>query len=336
MKSEKRIAYWLFALAGYVMLVVAIGGLTRLMDAGLSITEWLPITGIFPPLTENAWKEAFLQYQQIPEFQLINYTMSLAEFQHIYWWEWAHRMLARGAGLLFIFPFLWFWGRREIPKGCMKYLLLLFALGLSQGVLGWFMVKTGLSERVDVSPIFLMVHLLVALSIFSLSLWIGFSLIGGRILLPVYQWNYSVWCAVIIVILLFYQASLGALLAGMDGGKILTDWPFMDGKLIPNEMFVLIPFWQNIFFNPVLIQFSHRLIAYILIGIVIWQFYKWRVSSAKWLLYALLGQSLLGIFTLYSSVALWLGSLHQIMAVIVFGFSLWHLWNLLHPKRMVL
>lgn len=323
MDSQKRdIALWLFIVAGAVAMMVVVGGLTRLTDSGLSITQWQPIAGIVPPLSQAAWAEAFLLYQQIPEYQLINRGMSLAEFKYIYWWEWAHRALGRVVGVIFLVPFLVFLWRRRLSWGETPALLVLFVLGAGQGVLGWYMVQSGLVDRVDVSHYRLAAHLGLALVIFVFSLWLGlrywYGKGGGT-----YQ-----GLATLIVVLVLGQSVLGALVAGLDAGKVYNDFPLMAGAWIPEGLFS--PLSGAVLDDPLSVQFIHRITAYALFLLVIWHSWTIRNSldlTAKALLTAIFAQILLGIATLIYIAPLALAAAHQIGGVVVLALATTHLYK---------
>jgi cytochrome c oxidase assembly protein subunit 15 len=333
--SDRQIAIWLFAVAGFVMLMVLVGGLTRLTDSGLSITEWAPIRGALPPFSHAAWLVEFEKYKQIPEYQLVNLGMSLAEFKFIYWWEWGHRFLGRIVGLVFFVPFVVFLLQKKITRAQLPPLLGLFALGGLQGFMGWYMVASGLTERVDVSQYRLAMHLGLALIIFASSIWLalnywrGFE--GNRKQTGRFA-SHSKWAAVIVGAVLA-QSLMGALVAGINAGKTYTDWPFMDGDIIPSGLFAMQPFWLNFFENHLTVQFDHRMIAYVLTALIGWHIYRVLQSgmggaaavSAKWLGGALALQIILGISALMLAVPISLGVAHQLGAVALLAIAVTHL-----------
>ncbi|MDB2584706.1 COX15/CtaA family protein [Alphaproteobacteria bacterium] len=336
MSQDRQIAYWLFTLAGFVVLMVLVGGLTRLTDSGLSITEWEPIRGAIPPLSDAAWQIAFEKYQQIPEFTLVNFAMTLAEFKVIYWWEWAHRFLGRIVGLVFLLPFLVFLAQGKLARHRILPLLGLFALGGLQGFMGWYMVSSGLSERVDVSQYRLAAHLGLALIIFGSSVWLALSYLrgaGGHMVTGA-----RVAAGGLIVGLLFLQSLLGALVAGIDAGMTYNDWPFMDGEFVPTGLLSQQPMVRNFFENHLTVQFDHRLLAYILTAIVAWHIYwvlrtdvRVRVRQTALLLGAGVAlQVVLGIVALMLVLPMSLAAAHQIGAVIVLGIAVTHLHFLRH------
>jgi cytochrome c oxidase assembly protein subunit 15 len=326
---------WLFAVAALVFVMVSVGGATRLTGSGLSITEWQPIMGVVPPLSEVAWQDALEKYRQIPQYRHVNKGMSLEAFKRIFWWEWTHRFLARFVGVAFLAPFLFFLATGRIARALVPKLAALFALGGLQGAIGWYMVRSGLSERIDVSQYRLAVHLSLAVAIFAALLWIAFSL-GARSIrsrsLP------SIYCktAAFIVGLVFLQIGAGAFVAGLKAGAGYNTWPLMDGRVVPQGLGVMYPWWANLFENATTVQFNHRMLAYALVAVVLWQVWSVlsrtsdrlvRVSGLA-LGVAVLAQVGLGIWTLLAQVPLSLGLAHQAGAVTLFGLALWHLHTL--------
>lgn len=329
--ADRQIAVWLFTVAGFVMLMVLVGGLTRLTDSGLSITEWAPIRGALPPFTHADWLVEFDKYKQIPEYQLVNLGMSLAEFKFIYWWEWGHRFLGRIVGLVFFIPFVFFLVQKKISRAELPPLLGLFALGGLQGFMGWYMVASGLTERVDVSQYRLAMHLGLALIIFACSLWLALNYWRGKAQAGSFG-KQSVMAAVIVVAVLM-QSLLGALVAGINAGKTYTDWPLMDGELIPSGLFDMQPFWLNFFESHLTVQFDHRMVAYALTAFIGWHIYRVLKTersaavalSAKWLGGALALQIVLGISALMLAVPMALGAAHQLGAVALLAIAVIHL-----------
>jgi len=335
LSANRQIALWLFTVAGFVMLMVLVGGLTRLTDSGLSITEWAPIRGALPPFTHADWLVEFEKYKQIPEYQLVNLGMSLAEFKFIYWWEWGHRFLGRVVGLVFFIPFVVFLVQRKINRQQLPPLLGLFALGGLQGFMGWYMVASGLTERVDVSQYRLAMHLGLALIIFACSLWLALNYWRGTDGQARVQGGFNTHSsmAAIIVGAVLMQSLLGALVAGINAGKTYTDWPLMDGEFIPSGLFDMNPFWLNFFESHLTVQFDHRMVAYALTGFIGWHIYRVLQSgmggavalSAKWLGGALALQIVLGISALMLAVPISLGAAHQLGAVALLAIAVIHL-----------
>ncbi len=332
---DRQIAIWLFTVAGFVMLMVLVGGLTRLTDSGLSITEWAPIRGALPPFTHADWLVEFEKYKQIPEYQLVNLGMSLAEFKFIYWWEWGHRFLGRIVGLVFFVPFVVFLMQKKISRAQLPALVGLFVLGGLQGFMGWYMVASGLTERVDVSQYRLAMHLGLALIIFACSLWLALNYWRGAEAQGSVQSGFGKQSlvAALIVGAVLMQSLMGALVAGIDAGKTYTDWPLMDGDFIPSGLFSQQPFWLNFFENHLTVQFDHRMVAYALCGFIGWHIYRVVQSgiggaaalSAKWLGGVLALQIVLGISALMLAVPIALGAAHQLGAVALLAIAVTHL-----------
>ncbi len=328
--QNRAVAIWLFACAALVFIMVVVGGVTRLTGSGLSITEWKPIMGALPPMNAADWDEAFQKYRAIPQYREVNAGMSLAEFQGIFWWEWAHRLLGRLIGLAFALPFVVFLILRQIPRRLIGRCAVLLALGGLQGLIGWWMVSSGLSERVDVAPERLATHLGLALLIFMGLIWTGLEAWNGEShSRPPVVWSRS---AAVLLGAVFFQCLLGGLVAGAKAGFIYTDWPLMNGM-------VLAPVNWGIgglafLHDQALVQFNHRIWAYVLlIGGTAYavQAWRWRlaeglgaaafaVAAALWL------QALLGIATLMSATPLWLGALHQAGAALVLATATLNLW----------
>ena len=326
---------WLWIVALLVLVMVGVGGATRLTGSGLSITEWRPIMGALPPLTDADWLEAFAKYKQIPQYQLVNKGMSLPEFKTIFWWEWGHRLLGRVIGFAFALPLAWFWWRGAISGRLGRQLLGLLALGALQGGMGWYMVMSGLTERTSVSQYRLAAHLGLAILIFGLVVWTALDIAGRRrrtvrldTITP--GLRRMAW---VLVALVFAQILLGALVAGLKAGFTYNTWPLMDGKLVPSGLFTQAPWYANFFENITMVQFNHRLTAYVLLGVAAWHAICVQrvaddasVSVSAWtLLAAILVQAAVGIWTLLEVVPLSLGIAHQTGALIVFGIAVWHL-----------
>ena len=313
---------WLYFLAALVVAMILVGGATRLTDSGLSITEWKPITGAIPPLGEAQWLAEFEKYKQIPEYHLINKGMSLAEFKLIFWWEWGHRLLGRLIGIAFFIPFVFFWIRKQIPTWLMPHLIVIFVLGGLQGALGWFMVMSGLVERVDVSQYRLAAHLGAAFVILGFILWTAYRCSGLR---PAQDAAVGRRGAMILGTAIFVQILLGALVAGLDAGMTYNTWPLMDGRLVPGEMFMSSPWYINLFENVRTVQFDHRVIAYLVLGMAVVHTARLAAAGAAQARAAviiaglLFAQAALGIWTLLAVVPLELGLAHQFGAVVAFA-----------------
>lgn len=336
-RDAAAIRVWLGSVIVLVFAMVVVGGATRLTDSGLSITEWQPILGIIPPLTEADWQLAFEKYRQIPEYQQINAGMSLEAFKFIYWWEWAHRFLGRIIGIVFAVPLLVFWVRGSIPHGLKPWLAGLLALGGLQGFIGWYMVQSGLEgDRVDVSPYRLALHLSIAFLILALLVRTFLRLQSGPYPTAAAPRSRAhLWLAGALVILIFLQAAIGGFVAGLKAGLTYNTWPLMDGELIPRGLFMLEPWWLNLAENITTVQFNHRMTAYLILGLAVVQVITLTLAAADrrvWfgsvvLLGALLLQALLGIWTLLAAegaIPIGLGLAHQGGAALVLMIAVWH------------
>jgi cytochrome c oxidase assembly protein subunit 15 len=328
--QNRAVAIWLFGCAALVFVMVVVGGITRLTGSGLSITEWKPIMGALPPMNAADWHEAFEKYRAIPQYTQVNAGMSLAEFQEIFWWEWAHRLLGRVIGAAFALPFVVFLILRQIPRRLVVRCAILLALGGLQGLIGWWMVSSGLSERVDVAPERLATHLGLALLIFTGLIWTGMEAWNGESHgRPPVVWSRG---AAVLLGAVFFQCLLGGLVAGSKAGFIYTDWPLMNGAVLAPVDWG--PGGLAFLHDQALVQFNHRIWAYVLLiggtGYAV-QAWRWRlaeglgaaafaVAGALWL------QALLGIVTLMSATPLWLGALHQAGAALVLAMATLNLW----------
>ncbi|MFD1913757.1 heme A synthase [Halodurantibacterium flavum] len=322
------IRIWLMVLFALVVLMIAVGGLTRLTGSGLSITEWRPVTGAIPPLSEARWQEEFELYRQIPQYELLNYGMSLEEFKFIYWWEWGHRQLGRVMGLIWGVGFVFFWATGRIPTGWTRRLLLIGALGGLQGAIGWWMVASGLSgDMTRVASYRLATHLGLAFVILGFIAWYVFLL--GRSETQLLQARraregrlFSLGTG--LMHFAFLQILLGALVAGIDAGRSYTDWPLMHGVFFPPESFDLRPLWSNFFENPALVQFMHRMAGYLLFAFGIVAFLRGRRSAHgetraafTLMLAVMVLQVVLGILTVMAGAPWQLAILHQFTAVLL-------------------
>jgi cytochrome c oxidase assembly protein subunit 15 len=331
-QSRKLIRWWLYAVCLLILAMVVVGGATRLTESGLSITEWKPIHGVIPPLSEAEWEEELEKYRQIPEYQLINKGMSLEEFKFIFWWEWAHRLLGRFIGVAFFVPMVAFWATGRIEPWLKPRLVIGLALGGLQGFVGWWMVASGLVDRVDVSQYRLAIHLTLALVIFAYLFWIA------RRLSPLaepdpFDRDRLGLLSKTVLALVFVQIFLGGLVAGLNAGLTFNTWPLMDGRIVPGGLLVMDPWWLNFFENVMTVQFQHRMTAYVLLaaGLAL-AVGTLRVSQNAQLRRAgahvggfLVLQAVLGILTLIWQVPLSLALLHQAFAVLVLAASVDHL-----------
>jgi len=322
-KDKKHISLWLFACAVLVFLMVIIGGLTRLTESGLSIVSWQPVKGIMPPLVEHDWDNLFTAYKKSPQYLKINSGMNLAEFKNIFWMEYIHRLLGRLIGLVFLVPLLFFIITKEISKKLALKLFFIFLLGAIQGFVGWYMVKSGLVDNPAVSHYRLALHLFLGLVIYALIFLAGLetNFSGNSIQNKDGKSLYRL--SLIITIMILFQAVLGAFVSGTHAGLIYNDFPLMGGRIIPEDIFFLHPFWLNFLKNPATIQFQHRLMAFILFIIILIFRLKNQGNKAAGLLLAVaLIQILLGILTLINHVPVFLAAAHQAGALILFSVSL--------------
>ena len=332
--AYRGVRWWLYALSALIFALVVVGGATRLTDSGLSITEWQPILGIIPPLNQADWLEAFAKYREIPEYQQVNKGMSLAEFKFIYWWEWAHRFLGRVVGFAFLVPLLFFWVRGALPKGLWPRLLAIFVLGGLQGAMGWYMVMSGLVDRVDVSQYRLAAHMTLAMVIFAAIWWTALTLgqPSERVTGASQASNGLRLSAAGLCVLVVVQTAAGAFVAGLQAGYAYNDWPLMDGQWVPDGMAYFTPLWRNLFENEITVQFVHRILAYVL---VVWSILhvvaarratsRSAARTAVLLAAAVLAQAALGVWTLVALVPISLALLHQAGAVVVLAIALTHL-----------
>ena len=326
-KQPTAIANWLFFIALMVFIMVVVGGITRLTESGLSITEWQLITGALPPLSEAAWLLEFEKYKQIPEYIEVNGPagMTLADFKFIYFWEWIHRLWGRLIGLAFALPFAWFALKRAIPSGFGLRLGILFVLGGMQGAIGWWMVTSGLSERTDVSHFRLATHLLMALLIISALVWTALDLRsyargeGKRARLTPFGF--------VVFVVLFLQLLFGAYTAGLNAGYVSKTWPLMtSNSFIPHGIDWTSNFWHTINNDPVVIHFIHRTWAWVTVGFMVVLALRIRQQSraASAAIHSTYGlQVLLGIATIMSSVNIAWAVLHQAVGVLVVIATTW-------------
>src|SRR6202171_4911919 len=314
---------WLYLIAALLALMVLLGGTTRLTGAGLSITEWKPVTGMSPPFSEADWQAEFERYKSIPQYQQVNQGMSLGEFKFIYWWEWSHRTLGRVLAIVFLVPFAGFMSRGLVDRALGWKLGGLFALGGLQGAIGWWMVASGLSERTDVSQYRLAVHLTLACFILAAIVAVATSLLPRRKgkALPA-RVRYG---AISILGLVFVQIFLGALVAKTNAGLTFNTWPLIDGNFIPPlaSLFAMNPSWKNLFENVLTVQFDHRMIAYALFVLAAWHAFdaernvRPAALGASMLFALVTAQAMLGVLTLLWAVPFVLALAHQFGAVAV-------------------
>src|SRR5579872_2781419 len=338
--DTRAVRVWLYAVAALVLAMVLVGGATRLTESCLSITEWKPVMGVVPPLSQNAWQAEFEKYQAIPQYQAMNADMSLAAFKTIYWWEWTHRLLGRVIGVAFLLPFLFFLWRGSVPPALRPRLWFIFGLGALQGAVGWWMVASGLADRIEVSQYRLATHLLLACLIFVALVWTarilpraaeeGHAQHGGRGALPLRVRA----GAVALVLLLLAQIYLGALVAGLRAGYAYNTWPLIDGAFVPDpaRLFFNTPLWRNFFENILTVQFDHRMLAYAIFVVALLHAIDVARnakdtaarSGAIVLLAAVVLQVAFGIATLLLVVPLPLALTHQAMAMLVLTAATLH------------
>jgi cytochrome c oxidase assembly protein subunit 15 len=336
-RNRRMVRVWLLVVLVVLLALVLVGGATRLTDSGLSITQWKPIHGVIPPLNAEEWQEEFALYQKIPEYEQINKGMTIDQFKGIFWWEWGHRLLARSIGLVFALPLAFFWLTGRLERRLRWPLFGILVLGGLQGAIGWWMVASGLSERVDVSQYRLATHLTVACLIFAATTWVWRALCphSGQ---PLPGSGASRFAALMTFMVLI-QIYLGALVAGLDAGLAYNTWPLMDGALVPEGLTVLNPVWLNAFENAKAVQWLHRMSAYLLLALALIQMVMLLVLHAgtthanRGVVFFLLAcaQAAVGIATLLMAVPLDLALTHQGLALILLGFSVAH-WRGFHGE----
>ena len=324
---KKYISYWLVAMFWIISIMIVVGGLTRLTDSGLSITEWQLFSGFLPPLNAADWENYFNLYKKIPEYELQNYEMTLQEFKIIFWWEWAHRFLGRLIGLSFLIPLLFF----SIKLGFKRLINLYFIFFLIcfQGFIGWYMVSSGLIDRVDVSHFRLSVHLLVAFIILSLIIWNYL-----RLNYQVSNVNkLSFYIPFIFIFLIFCQIAIGAFVSGMDAGKIYNTWPLMGSAFFPDDNKLVNLFNFEAFSDPSLVQFMHRNLAYLILifyFFILAEVYKKKLkvffNVIKIVGFLLIVQVVLGILTLLYGAQIFLASMHQISSIFLVSSCIYFLY----------
>ncbi len=322
-KINKLFIKWLYCSFTIVFLIIIVGGLTRLTNSGLSITEWELFEGILPPLNSKSWEAYFDLYKQIPQYKLLNFNMNLSEFKVIFYWEYVHRMLARLIGLFFLIPLIYFYLTKQIKKEYIYICILIFFFILFQGVIGWYMVKSGLVNNITVSHYRLSIHLTTAVIIISMIFWLLKNFINRKNKI-FFRYSLENLPFHLLVILIFFQIIVGAFVSGLDAGMIYQTWPKMGNTFIPNDL-VFFNFLNIFEFNNhSLVQFYHRSLAYLIIIYVIFlstYIYKKKLDKLytplKILILFLILQVLLGIFTLISGLNIYLASSHQIISILL-------------------
>ena len=334
---SRALRLWLSAVALLIFAMVLVGGATRLTESGLSIVEWKPLTGTIPPLSESAWQAEFEKYQTIPQYQQVNRGMTLDEFKLIYWWEWAHRLLGRLIGAAFLLPFLGFLWKGWVEPALRGWLWAIFGLGALQGAVGWWMVASGLAARVNVSPYRLAFHLTLACAIFALIVW-TIERLRQKVPSPASMRLRA--SAIALLMLVLCQIYWGALVAGLRAGLLYNTWPLIDGHVVPaaSSLFFNEPWWRNLFENPLTVQFTHRVIAYLLLVAALLHAVDAARAGRGVLAFALAGavtiQAVLGITTLIYQVPIGLALAHQGMAIVVLAIAVVHAGRLM-PRRSV-
>jgi cytochrome c oxidase assembly protein subunit 15 len=347
--DNRAVRWWLVSIAALIVIMVLVGGATRLTESGLSIVEWKPVTGAMPPLTQEQWTQAFDAYKTIPQYHELNAGMNLGEFKTIFWWEWSHRLLGRVIGVAYLLPFLWFLWRGVLGADLRRRLWLIFGLGALQGAVGWWMVASGLSQRVEVSHYRLATHLVLALLIFAGIVWTLRRLVDRPPLAVSRRLKFT---SAALVVLTFVQLYLGALVAGLRAGKVYNTWPDIDGALIPSatRLFFEEPWWRNLFDNTLTVQFEHRMVAYALFALAalhVLDAVRSRagaaaVNGAIWLAAAITLQATLGILTLLNQVPMDLALAHQTVAIAVLTLAIFQAERLAarqaesKPQKLVL
>ena len=327
-KINYQLSLWLISMFFIISIMIVVGGLTRLTDSGLSITRWELFSGFFPPLSHNEWIMYFDLYKKIPEFKLQNYNMSLQEFKIIFWWEWGHRFLGRVIGISYLIPLIYFSFKIRFSK--LLNLYFIFFLICFQGFIGWYMVSSGLVNRVDVSHFRLSIHLLIAFLILSLIFWNYLKIKNN-------QKNFNgigTFIPLLFLILIFVQLILGAFVSGMDAGKIYNSWPLMGNTFFPNDNNLIDLFKLSAFSDPSLVQFMHRNLAYIITIFFIFilfkiyknrVFYLYRSVNILGLLITL--QIILGIFTVIYGAQIYIAAMHQLSSIFLVSSSLYFLYK---------
>ena len=339
--APRALRWWLTIVAALIAIMVLVGGATRLTESGLSIVEWKPIAGTLPPLTDAQWAEAFEGYKRIPQYRELNAGMSLDEFKTIFWWEWSHRLLGRVIGIAYLLPFLWFLWRGEVGAELKRRLWLIFGLGALQGAVGWWMVASGLTQRVEVSQLRLATHLVLALLIYAAIVW---TLRGLRERSPAAVPPRLKITSIVLLALTFLQLYFGALVAGLRAGRVYNTWPDIDGALIPSaeRLWFEAPWWRNLFDNALTVQFEHRMTAYALLGLALWHMADAirsraapaAINGAVALAASIILQAGLGILTLLHQVPLPLGLAHQALAIAVLTLAVVQVERLARDGRV--
>ena len=331
----KFINYWLIGLLSLIGVIVIVGGLTRLTDSGLSITTWDVVKGILPPLNESQWNKMFSLYKEIPQFYLLNSSMTMNEFKVIYYWEYIHRILGRILGLFFLIPFVYIYFKKILNNNYNRNFLILFLLILIQGTVGWYMVKSGLIDNTTVSHYRLAIHLNLAFILFSATFWY-FLNINFKKNIIFFDFNRNNLLPKIFIFLVFLQITFGAFTSGLDAGRVYQTWPLMNSYLFPDDISFNDLVFPEIFSEPSFVQFVHRKLAYIIFlyvlvmtSIIFIKKQRKMFLPSYFLLVVLSIQIILGIFTLISGAHIWIASLHQISTILLLISSIYFYYNYL-------
>ena len=340
--QNKTVSCWLFVVCGFIVVMIVFGGLVRLTFSGLSIVEWKVVTGVVPPLGEQAWMQEFQKYQQTPQYRLENLGMGLAEFKFIYLMEYVHRLIGRIAGLVYVIPLLLFWVRGTIPRQKIPLFIgigLLFGL---QGFMGWYMVQSGLVNEPNVSAYRLTLHLLLALLLLGITLWTALSWHPGSRSLPGKRLSSAAWTVVLLLFLvLLLQITLGGLVAGTRAGHISNTFPKMSGRWIPGGILLFEPAFSNFYKNPIWFHFAHRWHAFLVLALAVWSFFLLRrqgagrtvVKLALWVKGVIFVQIGLGIAAILLSMPVALASLHQAVALVLFMLLITQMFFMRHTAE---
>jgi cytochrome c oxidase assembly protein subunit 15 len=319
-RDRRVVAAWLFVCAALTFAIVMVGGITRLTESGLSIVEWQPVVGALPPLSQADWEALFARYRETPQYHAVFSAIGLEGFKNIFWWEYAHRLLGRVIGLVFLIPFIYFFLKNKLSKSLTWKLAGLFVLGGLQGAMGWYMVQSGLVDDPRVSHFRLTAHLGLALLIFSAEFWLALGLLGERT-------ESRKPLALLVLGLVFLMALSGGFVAGMRAGHAYNTFPLMNGQFVPQDAFLLEPWWRNFLWNVATVQFVHRAIFWLLLLLVPPLWWQSRRGGARIAAHHLLGmfllQATLGIGTLLLAVPIPLAAAHQAGAVLLLACALW-------------
>ncbi len=326
-KINNQLSVWLITMFWIIAIMIVVGGLTRLTDSGLSITEWQLFSGILPPLNNNDWILYFNLYKKIPEYELQNYNMTLQEFKIIFWWEWGHRFLGRVIGIGFLVPLVYFTFKIKFYKLLSLYLI--FFLICFQGFVGWYMVSSGLVDRVDVSHFRLSIHLLIAFLILSLIFW---NYLKIKVIINNAR-RISIFLPLLFLILIFVQIVVGAFVSGMDAGKIYNSWPLMGNTYFPNDNDLKDLYKLSAFSDPSLVQFMHRNLAYLIVifyFLIFYKIYKNKIydlyKSINILGIFIILQIVLGIYTVIYGAQLYIAAMHQLSSIFLVSSCIYFLY----------